>query len=644
MQTSRWPVSKLPIAHLKPFPYHKGELYVELLDRLAKYVTQQLHPNLRETVEHVVEEMEHIIADTHAKYVEGIQDFQRIHDAFMTDVNSALMALNDNAVTDLVSDPGSALGKELSSRFEQRSRNNTKNYTGSAQQRLEAALADHGVVQFDETFTHTDNIPGFWDTPIYGTGTIVLPGGGTFTPDPHPVGTEIITNTLYLNELTGSPTADGLTPATAMDSVSTVYNTVLKNLTAQQAAGARWVIRMSGEFTSPTPIMNKLPDFPYGLVFQGDDLQLNRPTTTMRYVSGRNMGLYFEPGVDTVTVENIHFKDYKVGSNGYGVIMKYGGHLTVKNCEFTKNDIGVAAIQGTDFSIVDNVFNPGHSTAISTQYNATGHANRNTMDGGGVDGGVGGDTTGVRFSRGVNAHFDDNIVRGYLRGMYVDMSSRVASPGNTFGRCRTGVLVSSAAEWNNNGNTFEPTNAEHYRHDGAGREVRLHSEGVHKALDYRFFTAHSLSEGAHRSFPNLESRTMIYNTGTVEFPAQWFENPGKTITFKLAGELKDSNGYSVVIEIGTVTRDGADWKILSTLTMPAGTGDKGGFVGEAVVNATGKATQSAYGVIHGKQTRAFVRESTTNFGEDRLFRVYAYATGGAPVDIDFTALDIYVAG
>lgn len=113
MKTSRWPISKLPIAHLEPFPYHKGELYVELLDRLAKYVTQQLHPNLRQTVEHVVEEMEHIIANTHAKYVEGIQDFQRIHDAFMEDVNSALMALNDNAVSDLVDDPGSATGTSV---------------------------------------------------------------------------------------------------------------------------------------------------------------------------------------------------------------------------------------------------------------------------------------------------------------------------------------------------------------------------------------------------------------------------------------------------------------------------------------------------------------------------------------------------
>ena len=110
MQTSRWPISKLPIAHLEPFPYHKGEMYVELLDRLAKYVTKQLHPNLRKTVEHLIEELEQILALQHGKYVEGIQDFQRIHDAFMEDVNSALMALNDSAVTDLVNDPGSSLG------------------------------------------------------------------------------------------------------------------------------------------------------------------------------------------------------------------------------------------------------------------------------------------------------------------------------------------------------------------------------------------------------------------------------------------------------------------------------------------------------------------------------------------------------
>ena len=113
MQTSRWPISKLPIAHLEPFPYHKGELYVELLDRLAKYVTDQLHPNLRKTVEHMIEELEQILALQHGKYVEGIQDFQRIHDAFMEDVNSALMALNDDAVADLADDPGSALGSVL---------------------------------------------------------------------------------------------------------------------------------------------------------------------------------------------------------------------------------------------------------------------------------------------------------------------------------------------------------------------------------------------------------------------------------------------------------------------------------------------------------------------------------------------------
>ena len=122
MKTSRWPISKLPIAHLEPFPYHKGELYVELLDRLAKYVTDQLHPNLRETVEHMVEELEHILALQHGKYVEGIQDFQAIHDAFMEDVNSALMALNDNASADLVQDPGSALGATLRELFHPKTR------------------------------------------------------------------------------------------------------------------------------------------------------------------------------------------------------------------------------------------------------------------------------------------------------------------------------------------------------------------------------------------------------------------------------------------------------------------------------------------------------------------------------------------
>ena len=150
MQTSRWPISKLPIAHLKPFPYHKGELYVELLDRLAKYVTQQLHPNLRETVEHVVEEMEHIIADTHAKYVEGIQDFQAIHDAFMEDVNSALMALNDNAVSDLASDPGTTFGSTLRELFADISQVNDLEQRINTDMRYSNATV-HGVIGDGET-------------------------------------------------------------------------------------------------------------------------------------------------------------------------------------------------------------------------------------------------------------------------------------------------------------------------------------------------------------------------------------------------------------------------------------------------------------------------------------------------------------
>ena len=150
MHTSRWPISKLPIAHLKPFPYHKGEMYVELLDRLAKYVTDQLHPNLRETVEHMVEELEQILALQHGKYVEGIQDFQRIHDAFMTDVNSALMALNDNAVSDLASDPGTTFGATLRDLFADRSQLNDLEQRINTELRYSNALV-HGVIGDGET-------------------------------------------------------------------------------------------------------------------------------------------------------------------------------------------------------------------------------------------------------------------------------------------------------------------------------------------------------------------------------------------------------------------------------------------------------------------------------------------------------------
>ena len=621
MQTSRWPISKLPIAHLEPFPYHKGELYVELLDRLAKYVTQQLHPNLRETVEHVVEEMEHVIADTHAKYVDGIQDFQRIHDAFMTDVNSALMALNDQAVTDLVQDPGSALGGVLAETYERRSRNNTQNYQGSAHQRLESALADDGAVQFDETLTHTGNIAGFWNTVIYGTGTIELPDGEVFTPDPHPTSHADIVNTLYVNESQGHDTNDGLTPHTAFQTLQGMYRTTLRRLTSQQAAGAKWVVRLTGTITEGLTA-NYLPRFPHGLLFQGDTTTVleKTPTTT------RRVGLWIEPGVNTVEVQNIHFSGWIDNGSGYGALMKGGGEFIVRNCQFTNNDCGVSATQNTTFSFTDNVFHPGNRRGVNVGYNATGAINNNTFVGGT------GDHNAIDVSRNVVCHVDDNTMTGYVNGVFISMASRVSADRNTISNNDVGVIATGASERTNNSNTFTDNDI-NYSHQGAARELRMHSQGPAKGTEYRIAATHATGYEFDKEY-NITKRTVVYSGSAAgSIPGQWFDSPGKRLRFVLQGEVLTSTSYSTRFEIGTTLPDGSGWSPFSVVNIPADV--DGLFTVEVEVHAWDAATQRAFAkaTMGGTyavdtQSRYGISDRTVDMSQDRVVRVYAEPTQG----------------
>src|SRR5699024_8906836 len=72
-----------------------------------------LHPSLQHTVDQLVSDVEKQMDKHHDQYVDGVQEFQRIHDAFMSDVNARLIALNDGAAADLVEDDTSLLGKVL---------------------------------------------------------------------------------------------------------------------------------------------------------------------------------------------------------------------------------------------------------------------------------------------------------------------------------------------------------------------------------------------------------------------------------------------------------------------------------------------------------------------------------------------------
>lgn len=114
---SPWPVGKFPVHQVTPFTYRDGYTYLELLHALRDYVKDQLHPDLQKSLNTLVAEFERQFAESLDKYVEGTERFQQIHDAFMSDVKSNMKALNDEAVSELVLSPHSALGSVLHNVF-----------------------------------------------------------------------------------------------------------------------------------------------------------------------------------------------------------------------------------------------------------------------------------------------------------------------------------------------------------------------------------------------------------------------------------------------------------------------------------------------------------------------------------------------
>ena len=104
---------RIPVPEVAPLTYRDGVTHLELVYELSQYLKHVLHPSLQSTVDQVVADAEQLLSDATAQYVDGVQEFQRIHDAFMSDVNASLIALNDGVVSDLVKDETSRLGEVL---------------------------------------------------------------------------------------------------------------------------------------------------------------------------------------------------------------------------------------------------------------------------------------------------------------------------------------------------------------------------------------------------------------------------------------------------------------------------------------------------------------------------------------------------
>lgn len=683
-----WPNGRFGVPQITPYTYRDGQSLLELITALRDHVVEQLHPSLQQAIDQLVADVEAEYDKAHDRYVDGIQEFQRIHDAFMADVNASLIALNDHAASDLVNDEGSMLrsalnnifanhqdvanlqtdfeahrhatkqaidevtanidtslgeiNHELDTRlshnqmvkdFDIRTRVNTKAMVGdTTHDRLLAALATGEPVQLDEHVDYTGNIPGFWDTNIYGTGKITLPDDETFTPDPHPLDGETIVNTIYVNGQTGSNDNDGLTPGTALHTLSGVYRTVLRRLTAQQRNGARWIIRLSGDLVDGVEYFIDLGHFPHGLVFQGDSPRNGRPVTTIRKVNTTaSRPFWIEPGIDAVEFYDLHFIGWS-GTYGYGVYMRFGGELTVQRCEFSDGQYGAAAVQGLTYRFNDNIVNPSIRTGFLASYNSTGQFNRNTL--------TGGDNSryGIDVTRNTICHVDDNTITGYPQsGVYVDMSSRASVDRNTFSKNGVGVTVAGGAEWTNNSNTFHRDNTSAFEHHGGGREMRMHSVGAWTGNEYRIAMTNRVYGTSQRT--ELTGWAIIYRGNTAgRLPGQWFQSRGKYIHARIHGHT-DKSG--VVLELGSDLAAGSGYAAFGNVTIP----DAGYFTCDIYVYSTAVAAQRTFVTVNSANgSRTTSTTSSIDFHGDRNVMMRASRGANSSAVLTTYNMQVYALG
>lgn len=114
---TRFTTPRFTLSDITPVTYRDGESYASLLWRLFKHITEVLNPELETSFRELITQLETEMEKAEHQYVDGVQEFQRIHDAFMADVNAHLIALNDGAVSDLVNDDTSMLGETLRAIF-----------------------------------------------------------------------------------------------------------------------------------------------------------------------------------------------------------------------------------------------------------------------------------------------------------------------------------------------------------------------------------------------------------------------------------------------------------------------------------------------------------------------------------------------
>ena len=524
----------MPFSTATPFTYREGITNLELIHALKMWAIE------------VVPDLNRVLGEFWVKYLEDHQailndlietkdQWQALFDQFMADVVAQLEGLNDQAVSNLVANRLSLTGEQLREHFALRTAYNPVNYEGTDTERLGLAIANAFTnsvpVEISEDLNVTGNIPNYWGVFPTGNGSITREGY-TFevTPRPSPL---VHTNNIFVNSVTGNDSNDGLSPSYAFKSLWVAYTDVLRRLTAEQAAGAKWVVHIAGTISRGHKF-EELPNFPHNLVFQGEPLVMGMPVTVIEMGANANrVGIWIEPGVDTVEVNNIVFKDFYGGASGYAVLMKRGGYVRINDCRAVNCETGFAGINGNDIIATRCETDANTGNGFLSQYNGSAMFQYCKA--------VGASNYGFYISRNSIAHIDYCHATNCNSGVVVDMAARANVLESHLKRNQIGVKVSGAAEWINASSKFYvgtvDANVVNYSHYGAGRETRMHSQtGRNEFLVGNAWSANS-AYGEAKSHSGSTANSVIYvGSALGQIPEGFFDSRGKRLRVEVFGK------------------------------------------------------------------------------------------------------------
>ncbi|KAA0979873.1 right-handed parallel beta-helix repeat-containing protein [Paeniglutamicibacter gangotriensis] len=494
--------------------------------------------------------------------------------------------LSDATMTDIAAAPGTLFNEQQKGAVREGTGLLPASSFATVQDAAAASVTLGATLTVDAPTVVTGNIPNFWDARLAGTGSIVR-DGAEFLVAPRPSGGAVQTNTIYLNADTGNDSNDGLSATYPLKTLPRLYYQILRRMSADLAAGAKWIIRMSGNFEGGQKFA-QMPEFPHGLEFVGDDLVGGEPVTTIaKGATAGDIGLWFEPVRRTIIVRNIIFDGFANGFSGYGLLAKGGGRIEAYDCRAKNTDIGFAAIRNVDFAFIrceasDNVRNgfwAQYSSSGAFQYCKAAHT----------------EIFGFYVTRNSVVHIDYCDIEDNAIGVKLDMASRAHIMQSDVRRNAIGVNASGAAEWVNGESRFHAgtpdANGQDYVNFGVAREERLYS-----AIGRNEFQIGN----AWEANPAYVTPTVI--TGSTEavvayagtrlglIPDNFFTGIGKRLRVEVYGEANLTAAATLRLRAhvpGTTTTF-----FLAALTIPSALASAA-FKAEFIVRAITATTQRA---------------------------------------------------